>query len=110
MTRSLLRELHARAVKTKPPSQLPRPEGPIISVRVAEALAKAMWEIDPDRIRQLSGLPELSDELIQHRIDMLLKAGVPWLSFRGRGPQVTEAAPEVRRLAVCGRAGVGVRG
>lgn len=66
-------------VKTKPPSQLPRPERPIIGVRVAEALAKAMWEIDPDRIRQLSGLPELSDELIQHRIDMLLKAGVPWL-------------------------------
>ncbi|MGO8768397.1 MAG: hypothetical protein ACLQIK_26745 [Mycobacterium sp.] len=66
-------------VKPKPPSQRPRPEGPAISRTVTEACAIALWEVPPNRIRELAGLPELSNELIQHRIDMLLKAGVPWL-------------------------------
>ena len=66
-------------VKPRPPSQRPRPEGPMIRVRVTESIAKAMWELNPDRIRELSGLPELSDELIAHRIDMFLQSGAPWL-------------------------------
>jgi hypothetical protein len=70
-------------VKPKPPSQRPRPEGPHIRARVCEALAIAIWEIDPQRVRELAGLPELSDELIAHRVDMLLKAGVPWLFVDG---------------------------
>ena len=66
-------------VKPKPPSQRPRPEGRHIRRAVMEACAIALWEVSPNRIRELSGLPELSDELIAHRIDMLLQSGAPWL-------------------------------
>ncbi len=66
-------------VKPKPPSQRPRPEGPAIRRAVTEAWALALGEVSPNRIRELSGLPELSDELIAHRIDMFLQSGAPWL-------------------------------
>ena len=69
--------------RTPPPSQRRRPEGPAIRARVCEAIALAAWEIDSDRIRALSGLPELSDELIQHQIDMFLKAGAPGMFVDG---------------------------
>ena len=59
-------------VKPRPPSQRPRPEGPAIRRAVTEACAIALWEVSPNRIRELSGLPESSDELTAHRIDMFL--------------------------------------
>ena len=51
----------------------------MIRARVSEAIVKACWELPPERIRELSGLPELSDELIQHRIDMCMQDIAPWL-------------------------------
>jgi hypothetical protein len=69
---------------TKPiASQRPRPEALIIRPRVAEAIVKAVWEIPPQRIRELSGLPELSDELIAHRIDMHMQHVSPDLYVDG---------------------------
>ncbi len=66
---------------TKPStaSQCPRPRALMIRARVSEAIVKACWELPPERIRELSGLPELSDELIQHRIDMCMQDIAPWL-------------------------------
>lgn len=55
------------------PAAAPKPAKVNVRQVLDDAIVRASWEMPLDRIRELAGLPELTDDLIVARLDHHLK-------------------------------------